>query len=389
MRAAKRLEALPPYLFTALDRKVSEARAAGVDVINLGIGDPDRPTPEGVVRGLQEYAADPAYHRYPSYIGALCFRTAVASYYYRRFGVSLDPESQVMALIGSKEGIGHIIWAFADPGDVVLVPDPAYPVYQAHTVLAGAEPYPVPLLPEKGFLPDLNNIPPAVARRAKILFLNYPNNPTGAVADEAFFREAVAFCRQYDILLCHDAAYAEITYDGFVAPSVLQVPGAMDVAVEFNSLSKPFNMTGWRLGMAVGNAHALAALGKIKTNTDSGQFTAIQMAGADALQPEFDRFVAGMRTLYERRRDRVVAALRDAGWEVTPPRGAFYIWLRVPDRWSSQEFALRLLERAGVMVSPGSGFGAAGEGYVRLSLTVPDERLDEACARIVKVGRHL
>ena len=389
MRTARRLEALPPYLFAALDRKVAQVRAAGLDVINLGIGDPTEPTPEKVVKSLQWHAANPSYHRYPSYIGALQFRTAVASYYYRRFGVELDPETEVMALIGSKEGIGHIVWAFAEPGDVVLVPDPAYPVYRAHTVLAGAQPYPVRLLPEKGFLPDLNNIPPAVARRAKILFLNYPNNPTGGVAEKDFFREAVAFCRQYDILLCHDAAYAEITYDGFVAPSVLEVEGAVDVAVEFNSLSKPYNMTGWRLGMAVGNRHALHALGQIKTNTDSGQFTAIQMAGVDALGPEYDGFVAERRRLYQDRRDRVVAALRKAGWEVTPPKGAFYVWLRVPGPWTSEAFALRLLERAGVAVSPGSGFGAAGEGYVRLSLTVPDERLDDACRRIVEAGPKL
>lgn len=382
MKKARRIETVPPYLFAEIDRKREEARARGVDVIDLGIGDPDMPTPSPVVERLRQEAKNPAWHRYPSYIGAMDFRKAAAAWYERRFGVTVEPASQVMTLIGSKEGIAHIIWAYVDPGDVALIPDPGYPVYKTHTGLAGGTPYLMPLRPERGFLPDLNAIPADVAGRAKIMFLNYPNNPTAGVADLAFFEEAVAFCRRHDILLCHDAAYAENTYDGYVAPSILQVPGAQDIAVEFYSLSKPFNMTGWRLGFAIGNKEAVGALGIIKTNTDSGQFTAIQYAGIAAFNDVPESFIQGMNAMYARRRDLVVDALGAIGIQIPRPKGAFYIWAPVPAGYTSAAFTSALLEQAGVIVAPGNGYGENGEGFFRISLTTPDDRLREAVERI-------
>lgn len=379
---AKRIDTVPPYLFAEIDRKREEAVARGVDVIDLGIGDPDQPTPDHVVERLAREAKNPAWHRYPSYVGALDFRKAAAAWLGRRFGVEVDPRGEVMTLIGSKEGIAHILWAYVDPGDVALIPDPGYPVYKTHTLLAGGRPYLMPLRPENGFLPDLDAIPTDVADRAKILFLNYPNNPTAAVADLAFFEKAVAFCRRHDILLCHDAAYTEITYDGYVAPSILQVPGAKDVAVEFHSLSKPFNMTGWRLGFAAGNRDAVGGLGIIKTNTDSGQFTAIQYAGISALEETPPEFARRMTEIYTRRRDRVVTALGKIGIAVEKPKGAFYVWAPVPAGYTSAGFTAALLERAGVIVAPGNGYGENGEGFFRISLTTPDDRLEEAVARI-------
>lgn len=379
---ARRIEAVPPYLFAEIDRKREEALARGVDVIDLGIGDPDRPTPEHVVERLAREARNPAWYRYPSYAGALEFRRAAAEWLHRRFGVTVDPRTEVMTLIGSKEGLAHLVWAYVDAGDLALVPDPGYPVYRTHVLLAGGEPYPLPLRAERGFLPDLAAVPEAVARRAKILFLNYPNNPTAAVADLAFFEEAVAFCRRHDLLLCHDAAYCDITYDGFVAPSVLQVPGAREVAIEFHSLSKPFNMTGWRLGFAAGNADAVAALGIIKTNTDSGQFTAIQYAGISALLETPPEFLADLRRCYARRRDLVVDTLARLGIRVPKPLGTFYVWAPVPPGYTAAGFAAALLERAGVIVAPGTGYGREGEGYFRISLTTPDDRLAEAMDRL-------
>ena len=379
---AKRIEAVPPYLFAEIDRKREEAVARGVDVIDLGIGDPDRPTPDHVVERLCREARNPAWHRYPSYVGALDFRKAAAEWLQRRFGVEVDPRGEVITLIGSKEGLAHLIWAYVDDGDVALVPDPGYPVYRTHVLLAGGEPYPLPLKAERGFLPDLEAVPAEVARRAKILFLNYPNNPTAAVADLAFFEEAVAFCRRHDVLLCHDAAYSEITYDGYVAPSVLQVPGAKEVAVEFHSLSKTYNMTGWRIGFAAGNREAITGLGIIKTNTDSGQFTAIQYAGISALLETPAEFIKRMCDLYARRRDLVVDALARLGISVEKPRGAFYVWAPVPAGYTSAGFAAELLERAGVIVAPGTGYGEHGEGFFRISLTTPDDRLEEAMNRL-------
>ncbi|MDI3316412.1 MAG: LL-diaminopimelate aminotransferase [Bacillota bacterium] len=379
---AARLEKIPPYLFAELDRQREEAVARGVDVIDLGIGDPVDPTPPQVVERLAQAARDPANHRYPSYRGSLRFRRAISDWYRRRFGVRLDPERQVMALIGSKEGLAHLIWAYAGPGDVVLVPDPAYPVYDVQTRLAGAEPWPLPLERERGFLPDLAQVPEEVARRAKLLFLNYPNNPTAAVADLDFWRRAVAWAREHDVLIASDAAYVENTFDGFRAPSALEVPGAEECTVEFYSLSKPFNMTGWRIAAAVGNAAAVAALGRLKTNLDSGQFGAVQEAAVTALEEVGEPFIAAMNEIYRRRRDRAVAALTGAGLHVAPSRGTFYLWVPVPQGESSAGFAARLFRQTGVLVAPGSAYGRQGEGFFRISLTVPDERLDQAMARI-------
>ena len=379
MRIADRIADLPPYLFAELDRKLSAKRAEGVDVISLGVGDPDLPTPEHVVRAMQEAVADPATHRYPSYIGAPEFRRAVAAWYRRRFDVELDPDTEVMALIGSKEGIGHVSFAFVDPGDEALVPDPGYPVYAVSTRLAGGVPVSLPMPAERGFLPDLDAAP--VSARTRMLWLNFPTNPTAATCDLATFEQAVAFAREHGLVLAHDNAYSEITFDGYVAPSVLQVPGARDVAIEFGSLSKFFNMTGWRIGWAVGSAEAIRALGVIKTNLDSGQFTAIQRAAIAALEgppEELER----LRGIYRRRRDLVVDTLNDLGWSLERPRGSCYVWVPVPAGHTSSSFADHLLDRAGVFVAPGSGYGARGEGFVRFSLTVADDRLEEALGRL-------
>ncbi|MEW6546315.1 MAG: LL-diaminopimelate aminotransferase [Bacillota bacterium] len=381
-QVAQRIASIPPYLFARMDKVRKELVARGVDVISLAIGDPDVPTPGYVVDALYQAAQDASTHRYPPYEGLAEFRRAMARRYRDRFGVELDPDREVMTLIGSKEGIAHLFWAFVDPGDVVLLPDPAYPVYRTHAALCGARIHSMPLLPENGFLPDLEAIPEEVARAAKLMFINYPNNPTAGVADLEFMRRAVDFARRYDILLCHDAAYVENTYDGYVAPSVLQVDGAKDVAIEFYSLSKPFNMTGWRLGAAVGNAEAVAGLGVIKTNTDSGQFAAVQRAGVKALLDNPDHFIASMNEVYRQRRDLVVSTLRDLGFDVRPPRGSFYIWLRVPQGYTDEEFSAHLLEKAGVMVTPGSAYGETGRSFVRISLTVPTSRLEEAMGRL-------
>jgi LL-diaminopimelate aminotransferase len=379
VRVAKRIESLPPYLFAELDRRLAAKRAQGVDVISLGVGDPDMPTPEHVIEALRDAAADPTTHRYPSYWGSLEFRTAVAAWYRRRFGVELDPETEVMALIGSKEGIGHIAFAYLDPGDEALIPDPGYPVYGVSTRLAGGVPVSLPMPAEREFLPDLGAA--SVGPSTKALWLNFPSNPTAAVADLTTFEEAVAFCRQHDLVLLHDAAYSEITFDGYVAPSVLQVPGATDVALEFGSASKTYDMTGWRIGWVAGSADAIRALGIVKTNLDSGQFTAIQRAAVAALEGPQD-LVDELRLTYQRRRDLVVGTLNGLGWSLKPPLGSCYVWVPVPDGETSVSFADRLLEEAGVFVAPGSGYGERGEGYVRFSLTVPDDRLAEALDRL-------
>jgi LL-diaminopimelate aminotransferase len=382
VRIARRIQTLPPYLFAELDRKLAAKREQGVDVISLGVGDPDLPTPPHIVEALQEAADDPSTHRYPSYYGSLEFRTAVAAWYGRRFGVELDPESEVMALIGSKEGIGHIAFAFVDPGDEALIPDPGYPVYGVSTRLAGGVPVSLPMPAERGFLPDLDAA--QVSERTKALWLNFPTNPTAAVADLATFEAAVAFAREHDLLLLHDAAYSEITFDGYVAPSPLQVDGAKDVTLEFGSASKFYNMTGWRIGWVAGSAEAIRALGVVKTNLDSGQFTAIQRAAVAALEgPEehLDR----LRAVYQGRRDLVVGTLNGLGWSLKAPLGSCYVWVPVPDGHTSASFADRLLDEAGVFVAPGSGYGARGEGFVRFSLTAPDDRLAEAMDRLGKI----
>jgi LL-diaminopimelate aminotransferase len=383
MQTARRIAAIPPYLFAEIDRRIAEKRSAGVDVISFGIGDPDLPTPDFIVEELARAARDPSTHRYPSYFGLPAFREAVADFYARRFGVTLDPATQVLPLIGSKEGLAHLPWAFVDPGETALVPEPGYPVYEVATILAGGEPVHLPLGAERGWFPDFATVDRAGADRAKILWLNYPSNPTAAVATLDQFEQAVRFAADHDLLLAHDNAYSEITFDGFVAPSVLEVPGAMDVAVEFGSLSKIFNMTGWRIGWVVGNPVAIEALGRVKTNIDSGIFNAVQRAGLAALRSGMPH-LPGLVATYQRRRDRIMEVFKEAGWKVEAPKGALYVWLPTPPGESSVRFTQRLLDDAGVVVAPGSGYGPSGEGYVRLSLTIPDARLEEGCERVRK-----
>ncbi len=378
---AERLKRLPPYLFAEIDRKKREVRARGVDVIDLGIGDPDLPTPPHIIHALQKAAEDPANHRYPSYEGMLAYRQAVADWYAKRFNVRLDPEQEVLTLIGSKEGTAHIPLAFVNPGDIVLVPDPGYPVYAAGTWFAGGEVHWMPLRRANGFLPDLDAIPADVARRAKLMYLNYPNNPTAAVATRDFFARAVAFARRHGILVCHDAMYSELKFDGFEPPSLLEVEGAREVGVEFHSLSKTYSMTGWRLGFCVGNRAAVAGLGAVKTNVDSGVFQAVQIAGIAALTGPQDLAEQYRRT-YQERRDVVVSGLKQLGWEVEIPKGTFFVWAPVPGGLDSRSFATRLLEEAGVVVTPGVGFGPSGEGFYRIALTVERARIVEAMGRL-------
>ncbi len=381
---AERLKKLPPYLFKELDRKRDEAISKGVDVIDLGVGDPDLPTPEPVVEEMKRAVQDSKNHRYPSYVGMIEFRKAVAEWYKNRFGVSLDPENEVLSLIGSKEGIAHFPLAFVNPGDIVLVPTPAYPVYNISTIFAGGTSFFMPLLEENHFLPDLSSIPTQIAEKAKIMFINYPNNPTSAVADKDFFKEVVEFAKKYGIIVCHDAAYTEISFDGYVPPSILEVDGAKDVAVEFHSLSKTYNMTGWRIGFAVGNAELISALGAVKSNIDSGVFQAVQIAAIRALR--LDRsWVKETVDIYKKRRDLLVEALNNIGLKVKPPKATFYLWIKVPEGYSSEGFASKLLDEAGIVVTPGNGFGEPGEGYIRISLTQKDERLKEAVDRIKRI----
>jgi len=378
VRTASRLERLPPYMFAELDRRIEEKRAAGVDVISLGVGDPDTPTPDHVVEALREAAADPATHRYPSYFGMPELRRAIAAHYRERFEVDLDPDAEIQPLIGSKEGLAHLPIAFVDPGDETLVPDPGYPVYASSTTLAGGTPVGFPLSAERGFLPDLDAM--RVTGRTRILWLNYPSNPTAAVADLPFFERAVSFAREHDLLLVHDAAYSEMTFEGYVAPSILQAPGAKEVAIEFGSVSKTHNMTGWRVGWAVGSADAVGALAQVKTNIDSGIFDAVQRAAIAAVTGPQDH-LERLRAMYQKRRDVVIATLNDLGWELEPPKGSFYVWFPTRDGMSSAEFCDLVLERTGVVISPGSGYGAGGEGFARISLTVSDDRLQEAMDR--------
>src|SRR3990172_4223773 len=353
---ARRLAKLPPYLFAEIDRLKQEAIQRGMDIINLGIGDPDLPTPPHIVKRLQEAATDRRNHQYPSYEGMLSFRQAAAEWYSKRFGVTLDPGSEVLSLIGSKEGIGHIPLAFVDPGEVVLIPDPGYPVYQAGTIFAEGLPYYMPIVRERGFLPDLHAIPAEVLRKARILFLNYPNNPTAAVAPGAFFAEAVAFARKHRLILCHDAAYSEMAFDGYLPDSLLAVEGAKEVAIEYHSLSKTYNMTGWRIGFAVGCHEGLAGLGRIKTNLDSGVFQAVQEAAIAALTGPQD-CVEAMRAIYKERRDALVDGLSKLGFTVDRPKATFYVWIGVPKGHTSASFASALLSEIGIVMTPGTGFG--------------------------------
>jgi LL-diaminopimelate aminotransferase len=381
MTFARRVEHLPPYLFAQISKKIAAKRAQGVDIISLGVGDPDMPTPPHIINALVDAARDPASHRYPETDGLPELRSAIAGWYERRFGTTFDPDKEVVPLIGSKEGIGHIPLCFIDPGDVALVPDPGYPVYPVSVQLAGGTCYDLAMTEERGFLPDLESIPRDVADRAKLLWLNYPNNPTGAVAGLDFFERAVAFAKRHDIVIVHDMAYSEVAYDEYVPPSFMEARGARDVSIEVHSLSKSYNMAGWRIGMAVGNADMIDALTRVKTNLDSGIPTAIQRMAIAALEGPQDCIEEHNR-IYQRRRDKLVEALRDIGLRVSPPKASLYVWAGLPLGMGSIEFAERVLDQTGVVVTPGVGYGRQGEGYVRLSVSVPDERMDEGIRRL-------
>lgn len=381
---AERVKNLPPYLFAAIDKMKAEARERGVDLIDLSIGDPDIPTLPDIVESLKRAVENPVNHRYPSYDGMPTYKKAVAEWYKRRFNVDLDPFEEVLSLIGSKEGIGHIPLAFVNPGDIVLVPSPGYPVYHIGTLFAGGESYIMPLYEQNGFLPDLSMIPEEVYRKAKLMFINYPNNPTSAIAGRGFFERVVEIARTYNIIVCHDAAYSEIYYDDQKPMSFLEVDGAKDVGIEFHSLSKTYNMTGWRIGFAVGNGDVISGLGKIKTNLDSGVFQAIQEAGITALNTGDDK-LKPIRDTYQERRDVLYEGLKGLGLSVIKPQATFYLWAKVPEGYDSSGFVVHLLERAGIMITPGVGFGSPGEGYVRFALTVGVDRIREAIERIRKV----
>ena len=383
MRSSKRLERIPPYLFAELERKIAAKRAAGIDVISLGIGDPDTATFEPIVAAAQRAVADPSTHTYPTNRGLASFREAVAAFYERRFGVALDPETEVMPAIGAKECIFNLNIAFLDAGDVALASDPGYPVYTAGPLLVGAEPALMALDPDRGYAPDLEAIPKETLKRARLLYFNYPNNPTGAVVPEGLFERVVALAGEHEFLAVHDNAYSEITFDGYVAPSFLQTPGAKEVGVEVFSLSKGYNMTGWRCGAIVGNAEAVAHYWRLKSNIDSGLFEAVQLAGAAALGPENDIHVQGMKALYTRRRDLVCDALAQAGVDVTPPKATIYVWAPVPSQFeSSAAYCEHVLERAAVALTPGDAYGPSGSGFFRISLTTPEDRLLEAVERL-------
>jgi len=382
-KPAQRIIDIPPYLFAELDRRVSAKRAEGADVISFGIGDPDFPTPPHIIAALKEAADDPSMHHYPSYAGMPELRAEIARWMHGRFGTDLDPDTEILPLWGSKEGVVHLPWAVVDDGDIVLCADPGYPVYDVGTRLAGGVPHPLPLT-APDFVPNFGAVSDDVAARAKMLWLNYPGNPTGATCDVSVFEEAVAFCKRHDILLAHDNAYSEITYDGYRAPSVLEVPGAKDVAVELHSFSKTFNMTGWRIGWIAGAPDVVEALGRLKTNLDSGVFNAVQRAGIAGLTGPRD-FLEKQLQVFARRRDIAVEGLRDAGLDPPTPKGSFYLWVPVPDGESSTSFATKLLDEAAIVVAPGNGYGEFGEGYVRFSLTLADERVEQGIERIRKL----
>lgn len=382
---AERLKRLPPYLFKEIDHRKEEVRAKGIDIIDLGVGDPDLPTPPHIIEASKRAASDPANHRYPSYSGMADFNAAVARWYKRRFNVDLDPGTEVVTLIGSKEGIAHIPLAFINPGDIALVPNPGYPVYHIGTQFAGGEPYFMDLLKENRFLPDLESISRETAQKAKIMFINYPNNPTAAVANRDFFESIVAFAGEHNVIVCHDAAYSEMAFDDYRPMSFLEVKGAKTVGIEFHSLSKTYNMTGWRIGFAVGCADVISALGQVKSNIDSGAFQAVQIAGIAALEGD-QACVEDMRRTYAERRDILVAGLRSIGLSMEKPRATFYLWVEVPQGYTSTEFTGLLLTEAGIVTTPGNGFGTAGEGYIRMALTVDRERIREAVERIEGIG---
>jgi LL-diaminopimelate aminotransferase len=385
MRYAKRIEELPPYLFAEIDRKKKAALARGVDIISLGVGDPDRPTPLHIIRAAQEALAKPANHQYPFGAGLLTYRQAIAAWMKKRFSVTLDPTTEIYSLIGSKEGLGHLPLAFLNPGDVALVPDPAYPVYKNATLFAGGKPHLLPLLEKNAYLPDLRVIPAAVLKKAKILFLNYPNNPVAAVAPRDFLEDVVAFAKKHHLVVAYDNAYSEMFY-GEPPLSFLEIPGAKDVGIEFHSLSKTYNMTGWRIAWVCGNAELIKGLATIKDSVDSGAFQAIQEAAIAALKdPASEAFVRDMRALYKRRRDLFVDAMTKAGWKMEKPSATFYVWAKTPKGFNSTQTAGKILDEVGVVCTPGVGFGPSGEGYVRFALSVDEKRMMEAVERIQKV----
>jgi LL-diaminopimelate aminotransferase len=381
MKLAKRIEKLPPYLFVEISRKIAEKKARGEEVVSFGIGDPDLPTPSHIINRLCQAAQDPANHRYPETVGLLKLRQAIADWYQNRFGVSLDADKEVLPLIGAKEGIVHIALCLLDPGDIALVPDPAYPPYTMGTLLTGGKPYYLPLTEENNFLPDLKAVPTDILKQARLLWLNYPNNPTGAVADLDFFRGVVSWARQHNIAVCHDAAYTEVAFDGYQPVSFMQIEGAKEVGVEFHSLSKSYNMTGWRIGMVVGNAETVDALGRVKSNMDSGIPQAIQYAAIEALTGPQDS-VKEQNARYQRRRDLIVDKLNSMGLKASLPKAGLYVWAKVPSGYTSMEFTNDLLEQVGVVVTPGVGYGKRGEGYVRLSLTIADASLVKGLSRL-------
>ena len=378
---ADRIKTLPPYLFAKLDQMKDEIRRKGIDIIDLGVGDPDMPTPSHIIKKMQQEVENPIHHKYPSYVGMLKFRESVANFYRKRFNVKLDPETEIISLIGSKEGIAHFPLAFINPGDYAIVTEPGYPVYAISTRFAGGEVYFAPLLEKNNFLPDLSSIPEDIAKKAKVFFVNYPNNPTGAIANKDFFEQLIDFAKRYNIIIAHDAAYTELYMDDEKPLSFLEIDGAMEVGIEFHSLSKTYNMTGWRIGWACGNKDIVQALGKIKTNIDSGVFQAIQEAAIEALDSSQD-CVDELRNIYRKRRDVLTSGLKEIGLDVNAPKATFYVWIKVPEGYTSQSFSELLLTKAGIVTTPGNGFGPSGEGYIRIALTVNEERLKEAVERI-------
>lgn len=386
MQLAKRLEKIPPYLFAEINRKREKLVAQGVDIINLALGDPDKPTPAHILQAIHEAIDDTSTHNYPPYLGTKEFREAAIKWMEHRFGIiGLNPDTEIICSIGSKEAIHNTFLAFVEPGDYTLIPDPGYPVYRTATIFAGGEFWTMPLKAENHFLPDLNAIPEEIARKAKLLWINYPNNPTGALASLEFFQELVDFCRQYDILLCHDHAYSEMAYDGYKPPSVLQIPGAKDVTIEFHSLSKSYNMTGWRIGFVVGNALGIQGLRQVKTNVDTGVFKAIQKAAIAAYSTN-EANLQSVISVYQKRRDIIVQGLQSLGWPIDLPKATLYVWVPVPLGYSSTEFVSLLLDKCGIMVAPGNGYGAFGEGFFRIALTIPEERMHEAIQRMKDAG---
>lgn len=387
MKVSERLEQIPPYLFAEIDRKIAEAKAKGIDIISLGIGDPDSPTLQPIVDEMHKAIDNPKNHDYPPYNGTEQFRKGACDWIKRRFGVELNPDTEMLANIGSKEAIAHVFFAYVDKGDYTLVPDPGYPVYHNATIFAGGTPYEMPLLEENGYLPDFDKIPEDIAKKSKLMFLNYPNNPTSATADLDFWKKAVDFCKKYDILLCSDMAYSEMTFDGYKAPSVLQVEGAKDVAIEFYSHSKSYNMTGWRVGFVCGNADAVKALGTIKNNIDSGTFKAIQQAATTAFTVD-EKYITDLNNMYQERRDAAEEGFKELGWDIKPSKATFYLWLPVPKGMTSEEFVTVMLEKAHVVVPPGNGYGKYGEGYFRVALTKDVDTIKKCIQRMKDAEIH-